>query len=257
MNEELAIQRLDELKSMENVKKDNPAIPVEVYMSEAEALLKICPPDKDGLVRVGLDWNLVEDLPLRMAALKLSQANWIAEYKGYQDCQAQWNLSAPEGFKLRDELLHHFFFAFSDLPREYEKVRMIAEGSTNDDMIQDLAELSRLGKRNITSLQAIDMDLSLLDTAMNKSFELGSLLGDVTKAKGDGTPLLMLRNKAFNHLKEAMDKIRSTGQYIFWKDEDKSKNYASQYLRKPKNSGKKNEAETEVPVQMNNGKPDE
>jgi len=115
---------------------------------------------------------------------------------------------------------------------------MIAEGYSNDDMIQDLSDLSQLGKRNIKSLEAISMDLSLLDKARDKSYELGSLLGDVTKVKGGGGPVLSVRNKAFNHLKEAVDKIRKYGQYAFWKDEKKSAKYASNYFRKGKSSQK-------------------
>lgn len=252
MSKELINKRLDELKSMENVKDDAPIMPIETFISEAEALSKICLDDKDELIRIGLDWSIYEDIPIRVAALKESQSNWLAEYRQYQDCQERWNELAPEGFKLRDELLHHFYFALSDLPKEYLKVKMIAAGNTNDDMIQDLSDLSQLGKRNQKSLEAISMDMSLLDKAWSMSYELGSLLGDVTKAKGGGGPVLSVRNKAFNHLKEAVDKIRKYGQYLFWKDEVKSAKYASNHIRKMKSSAKKTEkAEGEQALNSN------
>ncbi len=127
MSKELINKRLDELKSMASLKDNAPIMPIDTYISEAEALFKICIDDKDELMRIGLDWSIYEDIPLRVAALREGQSKWISEYKQYQDCQARWNLLAPEGFKLRDELIHHFYFAFSDLPKEYLKVKMIAK----------------------------------------------------------------------------------------------------------------------------------
>lgn len=246
MSKELARKRLDELKSMENVKDDGNMMPVDAFITEAETLYKTCLEDKDELTRIGLDGNLWEDMLIRIGALKEAQADWIAEFKQYQECQERWNVLAPEGFKFRDELLHHLYFALSDLPKEYLKVKMIAEGNTNDDMIQDLLDISKLGKRNIKSLEAISMDVSLLDKASDMSYELGSLLGDVNNAKGGGGPVVIARNKAFNHLKEAVDKIRKYGQYVFWRNEKKSAKYASNYFRKGNSKSAKIEVEEEV-----------
>jgi hypothetical protein len=40
-----------------------------------------------------------------------------------------------------------------------------------------------------------------------------------------------LINKAYLHLKDAVDEIRMVGQYVFWKDEKKLRNYSSAYTR--------------------------
>ena len=40
-----------------------------------------------------------------------------------------------------------------------------------------------------------------------------------------------LRDKSYTHLKEAVDAIRDCGRFVFWKDEKRSKGYASDYLR--------------------------
>ncbi len=39
------------------------------------------------------------------------------------------------------------------------------------------------------------------------------------------------RDQSYTYLKQAMDAIRECGQFVFWKDEDRSKGYASEYLR--------------------------
>jgi hypothetical protein len=44
-------------------------IPVGIYIQEAEDLYKWCLPHKDELTVKGLDWTVVEDLPIRCGAL--------------------------------------------------------------------------------------------------------------------------------------------------------------------------------------------
>jgi hypothetical protein len=104
--------------------------------------------------------------------LRVCQANWKTEYKNYQDCQEEWKIASPAAFNLRDELVHYFYHAFYNNQGEYAKVQRIDEGNTNADMIQELIELSTLGMKHTAELEAIGLDLSLLDTARAKSFEL-------------------------------------------------------------------------------------
>jgi hypothetical protein len=242
MSEEIIIAKLNELDSIPDMEFGKPGIPVTVAIQEAENLYNWCLKDKDAMVRAGLDWKLVEDLPLRLDALRVSQANWKNEYKSYKDCQEEWKVKTPAAYNLRDELVHFFYHAFYKNPGEYAKVRRIDEGGTNADMIQDLLELSVLGKTHAEELQSIGMDLTLLDAARDKSFELGELLGKVNGALTETSPLLVLRNKAYNHLKEAMDEIRRIGQFVFWRDNDRLSGYVSQYSRR-KNQGRKRREE--------------
>ena len=46
---------------------------------------------------------------------------------------------------------------------------------------------------------------------------------------------LVICDQAYTHLKQAVDEIRDTGQYVFWNDEVRRDGYYSTYLRK-KNS---------------------
>lgn len=41
-----------------------------------------------------------------------------------------------------------------------------------------------------------------------------------------------LPDQSYTHLKEAVDAIRQCGQFVFWKDQDRAKGYASDYKRK-------------------------
>ena len=50
----------DQLKKM--------SMPIDAYIQEAENLYHWCQDDKADLTKVGLDWTLVDDLPVRAGA---------------------------------------------------------------------------------------------------------------------------------------------------------------------------------------------
>jgi len=234
MNEELISEKLNEVNSLTDIETGKPTIPVIAILQEAKNLYEWCLDDKDALVRAGLDWKLVEDLPLRTDALKTSQSKWRKHYKSFEDCQEEWKIASPAAFNLRDELVHYFYHVFHTNKVEYAKVQRIDMGGSNADMLQDLLELSDIGKDHTAELEAVGMDLTMLDTARTKSFELATLLAKVNKSLKASSPFLDTRNKAYTHLKEATDEIRRIGQFVFWRDENKYANYVSQYSQKQK-----------------------
>ena len=82
-------------------------------------------------------------------------------------------------------------------------------------MLQELNDLSVLGKDNQELLQTIGVDPRLLN-----------------EAAGDDTDVKDIRDKAYNCMKQAVDEIRKTGQYLFWRDEDRKKGYMSAYHKR-------------------------
>jgi len=243
MSEQLITEKLNELNSITDNETGKPTLPVSVALQEAVDLMDWCIKDKEELVRAGLDWKLVEDIPIRTGALRISQSKRQSEYKAYQDCQAQWKIEAPVAYNLRNELVHHFYHALYSLPSEYSKVQRISEGFSHADMIQDLMDLYELGQKHTALLEAIGMDLKLLDEARKKSFELSELLAKVNGVNRETSPKLKLRDKAYSHLKEAVDEIRRAGQYVFWKNEVRFKGYASLYVKR-NNSKSKTKSDT-------------
>jgi hypothetical protein len=239
MSQELITRKINELNSIsieENMKLN---IPVSIALQEAEDLYDWCRNDREELVRAGLDWKLVEDLPVRTATLRLSQSQWMSWYNSFRECQAEWKIASPEAYNLRDELVHHFYHAFFNLPAEYSKVQRIGKGGSHADMIQDLTDLSELGLNHTAELNDIGMDLNLLEKARAKSFELAGLLARVNGSKKETSPAREIRNKAYVHLKEAVDEIRRVGQYVFWRNKSKLNGYTSQYIRRMHSSRNK------------------
>jgi hypothetical protein len=216
--------------SDQDVKQPN--MPVSEAVQEAENLAAWCLDDKATLVRAGLDWTLADDLPIRAGACRYAQSIWARESQSKEEAQREWSEKSPAAYALRDEMLHHFTFAFRNVADLLSKVQTIREGSSKADMLQDLSDLSVLGKENTGLLKAVGMDLKLLDQAAATSDELSAVLALSNDEAGDDSQDKKMRDKAYTHMKQAVDEIRSTGQYVFWRDEDRRKGYVSTYFKK-------------------------
>lgn len=220
-----------------------PGMPIDVALQEAENLNVWCREDKELLIKAGLDWSLVEDLAIRTGACRYAQSLWQKEYRSHEEAQKKWAEQSPEAYNLRDELLHHFFFAFRNATDLHARVKQISKGGSHADMIQDLSDLAALGKANIQNLKAINMDLTLLDKAQNTADAMSELLAKAYSQRMKDNTIRLIRDKAYSHLKEAVDEIRKCGNYVFWKDETRKKGYISKYN---KSKNKKSKADVVV-----------
>jgi hypothetical protein len=209
----------------------DPVIPVATAMQEAEDLYEWCQADKEKLTKAGLDWELVTDLPIRVEACRYLQSLWQKEFKSIETAQKDWNEKSPGAFDLRDELLHHCFHAYRDIPDLLAKTQKIAEGAGNADMIQDLSDLSVFGKANSEPLTKIGVDMGLFDTAETTASAMADLLAKSNGAKLTDNKLKITRDKGYAYVKEAVDEIRHHGQYVFWRTEDRKKGYVSRFLQ--------------------------
>jgi hypothetical protein len=208
------------------------SIPMGIYTQEAEALEKWCQDDKDVLTVKGLDWALVDDLPVRCGALREASSIWSKEWRTREEAEKLWLLESPKGYDLRNQIAHHFYYAFHDDQSLISKVNSYLQGSTHAHMIQCLNDLSVLGRDNQELLNPIGFDLTLLDQAAQKSDELASIYASATRDRQDFSEFKKIRDQAFTHVKEAVDKIRQCGQYVFWRNPARVKGYRSNYLRR-------------------------
>ena len=146
-------------------------------------------------------------------------------------------------FDFRDQLLHDFTFAYRKTPELLAKVQTIRDGNSNADMLQDHSDLNVLGKKNPDPLTKIGFDLTDLDRAAEVADELSAVLALANGEEGDDVDAKELRDKAYTFMKMAVDEIRNTGQYVFWRDEDRKKGYVSLYFRKKYRSNKAEKSE--------------
>lgn len=220
-----------------------PGVPIDIALQEAEDLNVWCRDDKELLIKAGLNWSLVEDLAIRTGACRYAQSLWRKEYRSLEEAQREWAEKSPEAYELRDELLHHFLYAFRNTADLLARVKQISKGGRHADMIQDLSDLSALGKDNIKLLEVINIDLALLDKAQNVAASISALLAKSNNQKLKDNNMRLVRDKAYAHMKESVDEIRRCGTYVFWKNENRKKGYVSKYN---KTKIKKSKAEVEV-----------
>lgn len=216
-----------------------PNIPIDAFLQEAENLYHWCQADKDDLTKAGLDWSFVDDLPLRISGLREAESLWFKERFNQQEVQKIWNEKSPLAYDLRNEILHVMQYAYRKDNALVQRVSEIYEGGIHADMIKDLNNISILGKANSAPLEAVGMDLTLLDQAAAMAGEMAELLGKATVGKEDKSPTQIIRDKAYSHLKEAVDEIRTCGQFVFWRDESRFKGYISAYFERQRNMTKK------------------
>lgn len=209
-----------------------PNMPIDVFVQEAENLYHWCKDDQAALTLTGLDWTLALSLPARSGACREAQSLWIKERNTRKQSEQDWKEQAPEAFDLRDQLIHAFRFAFRKHEGLLARVEEIAQGDTNSDMVQDLNDLSVLGKANTDLLTKINFDLTLLDKAADLSDRMGDLLGATNGEHKKDSEAMVIRDKAYTLLKQAVDEIRECGKFVFWRNPDRLKGYFSEHWQK-------------------------
>jgi hypothetical protein len=179
----------------------------------------------------GLDWTVVEDLPVRCNALTLAESNWGNEWRTREEAEKLWLVESPKGYELRNQIAHHFNYAFRNKSSLIKKVKEIANSSSFDGMINGLYDLNVLGLVNKELLRKIGFDLKLLDMAVKKSRELARKKEAASFYSEDYLEVKKIRDQAYTHLKEAVEYILEYGKYVFWTNPARLKGYRSDYRR--------------------------
>jgi hypothetical protein len=145
-----------------------------------------------------------------------------------------------------------FRYALRRQPNLMLPFKSSSKKKSHAKMIQDLNDLSVLGKGNSPLLEAIRFDMSLLDKAAQISKEIAALLAQTIASREELRVAGRIRNQAYTHLKEAVDQIRQAGQYAFRGNKERLRGYRSAHLRQAKlrqtlNPKKKKEAPPSTP----------
>ncbi|MCG8322148.1 MAG: hypothetical protein MI921_21805 [Cytophagales bacterium] len=237
--------KLAEIQAIPIEEVKEPGIPVDVALQEAENLHHWANDDADALKLVGITAAMIKELPVRAGACREAQSIWNKDYRSQQEAQKQWAEQAPLAYDLRDDLLASLRFAYRKDDALLSRVSAITEGTGHADMLQDLNDIAVLGRENPDPLTAISFDLAQLDVAATRADELADLLAEANGDKADQNESKLIRDQAYTHLKALVDEIREAGKYVFRKDKNRLKGYASEYWRKKKKPADNDEAQAE------------
>ncbi|MCP4220013.1 MAG: hypothetical protein GY765_35605 [bacterium] len=198
-----------------------------------------------------MSMDMVDDIPVRIGALKEARGRWLLEKHRRAAEALAWDELGYRSLAMRDRLFHNFRFAFRDNKGLQNQLREMDEPNRNSSMLQDLNSLSILGNSNMELLTAIDFDFLLLDEAAHLSKQLPPICIKAAADDVENAAAIRIRDQAYTHLKEVVDTIRKYGKYLFWKDEKKLKLYRSNYLRLQNNRRLKDETEEAVGDDLN------
>ncbi len=215
-------------QAIENLPLDQTLLPdqtIDGFVNHAETLAVEAAKDSDALAKAGMDTTIISDLPTLSGALRHLQAIWMSEYRTNKEVQKEWKEQSPAAYALRDELLHHFSFAYRNDSNLTQKVKRIKEGSDHADMVQDLVELAVLGESYPEPLQQINLETSVLEKAKTVSKTMANLLAQVNGIEKGNDEKKINRDKAFTLLRERVNTICEYGQYVFWKNPDRKEKY--------------------------------
>ena len=193
------IELLPLAESLQSEEIKVPYMSVDIYIQEADNLWHWCIDDKDALLSVGMNPEIIESLPVRINALRKAQAIWKKVQLEQHENMKKWKKMKKESIQLKQELLSSFRFAFYGDEFLLKKVKEISKGNTNSDHIMDLLKLATLGDNNRELLSAINFDFSLL----KKAEEINAIESEL---RG----MINITRKGPNPEKETRDRLHST-----------------------------------------------
>lgn len=219
-----------------------PDMPVHIAVSEALILQKQADKDRNQLISRKLDWSLVDSLGTRALALQEADTLYTLTSFGTNELKSNWDKYSTEALELRSELSHAMLYAFDGNEELLDTVRMIMQGSSYADLVQDQSHLEGLGIKHKDLLDAAGIDFSLVERAGQLKVILGDLLARTSVDKSERSIEKQMLNRAFTYMFQAVDKIRKCGKSVFWKDAAHSALYASAYQRKQRRKYEKNKS---------------
>ena len=226
--------------AIDKAKVKAPKIPVLNALQEAENLFHWATDDKQMLVAKGLEIIFLDELPIRAGTCREAESLWVKERNTTHDTKKEWEKVYHEAEKLRKEILDAFDFAFRKDEELLKKVSYIRKGDSHTDLIQDLSDMAVLGKANKPLMEKINFDMALFDKADNTASSMARLLAIINGERQQDNPIKIIRDKAYTHLKEAVDEVRACGKYVFANNKDRLKGYISNYFKTRKKRSKDN-----------------
>ena len=208
-----------------------PEIPVDIANTEAETLYHVALADKKELTARGLSMETITLLPTAAGACRFAEANWNNQRDAKQEAEIKWKEQSPQAFALRDELVDEFEFAFTGNSSLLTILNRIKDDTGNADMIQDLMDLSVLGKDNKKTLALTHFDVTKLDKAEELADAMAKLLGIANGSKNENNAAKLLRDQAYTFMKQQVDEVRRYGKFVFRADKDHAAKYQSAYNR--------------------------
>ncbi len=203
-----------------------PRVPLERFHQEAEYLVRWCIADRTALVAAGLDWGIVDDIPIRIGASRQARTDWLEALFLSHTAASKWEEIAPVASDFRERLLHAFLYAYRDCPVFLGQIKEIASGDEDITMVDDFDYLTAMARENPAPLRAVNFNFTLIHDA---EFLLQKISEVRAAAVQETAPAVAaqrrIRAAAYTHLKQGVDTVRACGQYVFGRNAERLRGY--------------------------------
>lgn len=206
-----------------------PMAPMGYYLQEAEDLYYWTQADRATLRTTGLDWDLVDQLPQRIAATRYAQSLWNASRFNRTDSLKQYILMLPEAYNQRTELERHMKFAFHNEPQILEGMPWTTDDLVDTQLIGNLRALCAYANEHRKMLLKVGMNPETIAKAEHLAERLETLLLTANEQSPEALSSKSMRDAAYSYLRLAVEEIRRHGQYAFHNDQERAEGYTSAY----------------------------
>ncbi|MFA8436231.1 MAG: hypothetical protein ACEPOZ_17080 [Marinifilaceae bacterium] len=222
----------EELEAMLSIPPEEvkvPQMPVGTFIQEAIDLRLWAEDDREQFLALGLELTFLDALPSRVNALIYAQGEWHNELCSRDPFWKQWQEEYSLAQELYRQLMSSFRFAFRNRPDLRKFLNSLAQGRSKQYFAQKLINLAILGWDQKELLQSVSFDLNLLDQAHATGTRIGKLVATANSLHKRNSKNKELRNRAYTHLKCAMDQVRDMGKYVFRKNQYRRQGYYSPF----------------------------
>jgi hypothetical protein len=199
-------------------------------IADAYRIVKLLLRDGEALVAGGLGQEIVDTLDAKIGCYSFASAKLTAVFGQKGQIYTSWKDGEKDGYTLRREVLHHYEFLYRNNSNALASVANIKSGRGRTDMIQDLLDISVLGKNQSKELRAAStFDMGWLNQCEKLNSTLSNLLAELNTTPEVEAINEKIKMQAYTWLEESLIEIRSYANYIFNGDLEKIEEYKKSY----------------------------
>ena len=186
-------------------------VPISVLIQEASNLYGWVQEDRKMLMKAGLAWKLVEDIPDQVEKCKDLAAQWYVVRNERSKVAEQCKTQLKDARDLHAQIRRGYRYAFRENKTLLKKVFALSGYRKNSQIIQDLSNLCIVGRENKKLLDRINFDYAMVDKAAFLSDNLGEIISERENEKAERLVFYETVKTSCLALKESVSQIRACG----------------------------------------------
>ncbi|MBI3070774.1 MAG: hypothetical protein HYY84_01475 [Deltaproteobacteria bacterium] len=195
-----------------------PSIPVEAYCHQGERIVEATKRDREALTATGIAAETVDTLPVRLGALRTTDAEWLVRRtRGRPPEQVEREAA---GFRSRNESFATARFGFRNDPDVQVVLDDIQKGDGVVDMLDDMEKLAVLYREKGARIAIPNFDARKEADRLESEARAIREGSAAWRVEESSETLKERRDRAFTYADRAIGEIRAAARYAFRNDRD-------------------------------------